>query len=82
MLQMYKTEDVSEYAHNLKDKMEQSYNIARKHSAKNTPRQKRHYDTRVIDKQLKVGDIVLKRNPLNKKLESPWVGPYIVLRYM
>jgi hypothetical protein len=67
-----------EYVANLRHKMEECYEIARQTLKVYAERQKRDYDTRVAENQYKPGDLVDKRHPINKKLEIPWDGPFVV----
>ena len=45
-------------------------------------RQKRDHDTRVVQNHFSPRDLVLKRNHNHKKLETPWVGPFVVKKAM
>jgi hypothetical protein len=43
---------------------------------------KRYYDKSVVPRQLKIGDLVLKKDNCTKdkhKFSSPWEGPFIVM---
>ena len=72
--------EVHEYASNLIDKMHSCYQLARKHLHEAAQRQKKDYDTRIVESQYKPGDLVYKRHHIHKKLEIPWQGPFVVLK--
>ena len=69
-----------EYASGLLAKMQECYSLARDNLRGAAQRQKRDYDTRVVAKQYKPGDLVYKRYHVCKKLEIPWQGPFVVLK--
>ena len=71
-----------EYVANLREKMEECFTIARKqlHAASN--RQKRDYDSRMVEHVYKKGDVVYKKCAPLKKLDKPWDGPYIILKML
>ena len=71
-----------EYVANLREKMEECFTIARKqlHAASN--RQKRDYDSRMVEHVYKKGDVVYKKCAPLKKLDKPWNGPYIILKML
>ena len=69
-----------EYVANLREKMENCYELARAQLKLAAERQKKDYDTRIVEHIYKKGDLVYKRNPSQKKLERPWDGPFIVLK--
>ena len=70
----------NEYTAQLCGKMEICYNLARKHLKETAQRQKRDSDTRICQRKYKPGGLVYKQNPINKKLETPWLGPYVVVK--
>ena len=72
--------EVHEYASNLIDKMHSCYQLARKHLHEAAQRQKKDYDTRIVESQYKPGDLVYKRHHIHKKLKIPWQGPFVVLK--
>ena len=45
-------------------------------------RQKRDHDTRVSQNKFQPGDLVWKRYHVRKKLERPWVGPYVIRKVL
>ena len=61
-------------------KLESCYEIARENLRRAAERQKRDYDTRAGEKKYCPGDLVYKRHAISKKLETPWVGPYVVIQ--
>ena len=69
-----------EYASELLAKIQECYSLARDNLRGAAQRQKRDYDTRVVAKQYKPGDLVYKRYHVRKKLEIPWQGPFEVLK--
>ena len=72
--------DTHQYASELVEKLQECYHIARDHLRAAAQRQKRDYDTRMIERQYKAGDLVYKRHHIRKKLEIPWRGPFVVLK--
>ena len=72
--------DTHQYASELVEKLHECYHIARDHLRAAAQRQKRDYDTRMIERQYKAGDLVYKRHHIRKKLEIPWRGPFVVLK--
>ena len=71
--------EVHEYAQKLRDSMEECYALARKNLKKAVERQKKNHDPRAVEKKYVPGQLVYKRNPVNKKLEVSWVGPLVVV---
>ena len=71
-----------EYVSMLREKMEECYEIARKQLAAASVRQKRDYDSRIVETVYKRGDVVYKKCAPVKKLEKIWDGPYIVLKIL
>ena len=72
--------DVHAYVANLKLRLEECYTRAREHLKSTSQRQKRDYDTRVLTHTYVPGDYVYRRNPIKKKLEAKWEGPYVILK--
>ncbi|KAK7881963.1 hypothetical protein WMY93_028137 [Mugilogobius chulae] len=73
----------SQYVENLRSRLEQSYQLASKNSAKSAARNKSRFDLRVTPSSLEVGDRVLVRNVRLRgkhKLEDKWEKEvYVVL---
>ena len=67
-----------EYVEEMREHLTDCYNRARQHLKSAAKSQKRNYDTRIVEHTFRVGDAVYKRNPRFKKLELPWLGPYII----
>jgi hypothetical protein len=76
----------SEYAENLKSKLENIYSLARTCTKSTIKRQKRDYDSRINTNSYKIGDLVYcldksKTVGRSKKLEPViWQGPLIITR--
>jgi hypothetical protein len=70
--------EVHDYVRELREKMENCYHIARENLKRTAERQKIDYDTRIAENTYKTGDFVFKRNPICRKLQHRWLGPYIV----
>ena len=66
----------------LRERLHECYELAREKLRVAAERQKRDHDTRVVQNHFSPGDLVLKRNHIHKKLETPWVGPYVVKKVM
>ena len=76
--------DTSDYASDLRRRMERVHTFARDNIKLASERQKRLYDHRARRRRFKRGDAVRLHNPRRKKgvcpkLTRPWEGPYIVL---
>lgn len=70
--------DIPEYVKEMLECLTECYDLARqqlKHAAEN---QKREHDTRIVQHKYSPGVLVYKRHHITKKLEVPWVGPYVV----
>ena len=72
------------YLHELKEKLKEIHEIARENLEKSCDRQKRLYDHRANAHSYNVGDSVFLFDPTKKKgispkLQSRWVGPYLVV---
>ena len=74
--------EVHEYVAELRAKMEQCYDIARRNLKNAATRQKRDYDTRIKEQQYQPGDLVYRRNHIQKKLEIPWQGPLVIVKVL
>ena len=74
-----------EYVSTLRQSLEQSYQLARKHSLGAACRQKEHYDKKVHGEPYEKGDLVWLFTPVvgkhkAKKLHCPWTGPYRIIK--
>ena len=72
-------EELHEYVAEMRDRMEECFELARECLSMTAERQKRDYDTRACENMYGLGQLVYKRSPVRKKLELPWEGPYLVL---
>lgn len=74
----------SQYVHDLRSRLEESYKIATRNAAKTADRNKRRFDKRVVDSTLEAGDRVLVRNVRIRgkhKLADKWEsGVHVVVR--
>ncbi|XP_013855935.1 uncharacterized protein LOC106511737, partial [Austrofundulus limnaeus] len=74
----------SQYVHNLKSQLEDSYRVATENATKTANRNKARFDKHVVDSTLKEGDRVLVRNVRLRgkhKLADRWESDvYVVLR--
>ena len=73
-------QEPSDYVYNLRQKMEECYELARKQLKVAASRQKRDYDSRIKEYEYKPSDLVYKRHPSPKKMERPWDGPFVVVK--
>ena len=73
---------IPEYVEDLQSRLFNCYHLARKHLKMAAESQKKNYDTRIIEHTFQVGDLVYRRNHRAKKLEMPWLGPYIILKHI
>ena len=67
-----------EYVQDMQKRLTDCYHRARQHLKSASKSQKKIYDTRVVEHSYSIGDIVYKRNPRFKKLELPWLGPFVI----
>ena len=74
----------SPYAIWVRDALEEAYEQVRLHSGQAVRRQKRLFDRRAITRTFAKGDWVMRYYaPAKKcKLDSAWVGPYLVVSFM
>ncbi|VDI05527.1 Hypothetical predicted protein [Mytilus galloprovincialis] len=73
----------SEYAQHLQDKLQDVYQIARKHLKTNAERLKKNHDTRLTKYKYKKGDLVYKFDKtIRQKFKSPWLGPYLISKVL
>ena len=73
-------ENIHEYVHDLRDKMEECYHIVRKNLKSAAERQKQDYDSRMVEYNYKKGDVVYKREGFGRKLDTKYKEPYIILK--
>ena len=74
----------SPYAIWVRDALEEAYEQVRLHSGQAVRRQKRLFDRRAVTRTFAKGDWVMRYYaPAKKcKLDSAWVGPYLVVSFM
>ena len=77
--------DCAHYTMELKKTLEQAYQLARQNMGTAAARQKELYDRKVHGEKFTVGQLVWLCNPVvprgnSRKLHSPWVGPYKVVK--
>ena len=75
----------SEYAAQLKETLEQSYQTVREHFQSEAKRQKEIYSKKVHGNQFNQGDLVWLHSPVvprgqSRKLHCPWTGPFKVVK--
>ena len=78
-------EGVSNYAQALQEKIKRVHRYARKHLNIKSERQRQKYDQRLNQRTYDRGNAVWFYNPKRKNkispcLQSPWEGPYVVLK--
>ncbi|CAC5374833.1 unnamed protein product [Mytilus coruscus] len=73
---------VGEYASNLHNRMEEVFKTARESLQLTAERQKKDYDTRLVENKFTVGSLVYKSNTFYRKLDAPWSGPYVVMEIL
>ena len=79
------SQSYSQYTLNLRKALEQAYKLARKNMGTSAYRQKELYDRKVHGEKFQVGQLVWLCNPVvprggSRKLHSPWVGPYKIVK--
>ena len=79
------TQEHCQYVANLRKTMESAYYLARQHMQTAAHRQKENYDHKIHGDKFTPGQLVWLCNPVvpkgnSKKLHSPWVGPYKVVK--
>ena len=72
--------DQHRYAVELQERLSKCYLEARTKLKETAERQKRDYDTRTMKNAYDVESLVYKFNNVHHKFETPWSGPYIVLK--
>ncbi|CAG2254323.1 unnamed protein product [Mytilus edulis] len=78
-----KYEGQNEYALDLQDRLQDVYQIARKHLKTNAERLKKNHDTRLTKYKYKKGDLVYKFDKtIRQKFKSPWLGPYLISKVL
>ena len=75
----------SQYAAQLKETLEQSYQTVREHFQSEAKRQKEIYSKKVHGNQFDQGDLVWLHSPVvprgqSRKLHCPWTGPFKVVK--
>ena len=80
-----KDKTVDEYLQNLKDKLQQVHELARKNLKKNATYSKKHYDLKSAKRVLQPGQAVWLYEPSKKpgicaKLAPRWKGPFLILQ--
>ena len=76
----FKELDTSEWSDWLTDRLEMWHDVLRERGRDASGKRKELFDRRTVDRQLKVGDMVLCRIPgMSHKLEESWHGPYPVI---
>ena len=78
------TYSYEDYAQELKEKLRAANKIARENLREEKTKAKDYYDKKTKETTHKVGDKILLhdetlRRGRSKKLESPWIGPYVIL---
>ncbi|CAC5401671.1 unnamed protein product [Mytilus coruscus] len=73
---------VGEYASKLHNRMEEVFKTARESLQLTAERQKKDYDTRLVENKFTVGSLVYKSNTFYRKLDAPWSGPYVVMEIL
>ena len=73
-------ENIQEYVHDLRDKMEECYHIVHKNLKSTAERQKQDYDSRVVEYNYKKGDAVYKKEGFWRKLDTRYKGSYIIIK--
>jgi hypothetical protein len=66
------------YVADLREKMEETYHLAREALKETASRQKKDHDTRIAENMLKVGDLVYKKKGVSIKLEDIYQGPFVI----
>ncbi|KAK3083752.1 hypothetical protein FSP39_002614 [Pinctada imbricata] len=69
----------TDYIRELRNRLEKLYAVARENLGKTVKLQKKDYDTRLSKNKLSLGMLVYKMKPVHKKLETAWVGPFVVV---
>ncbi|CAG2195417.1 unnamed protein product [Mytilus edulis] len=78
-----KYEGQNEYALDLQDRLQDVYQIARKHLKTNAERLKKNHDTRLTKYKYTKGDLVYKFDKtIRPKFKSPWLGPYLISKVL
>ena len=72
--------DVHKYVSELRDRLEECYHSARKNLRSAMERQKRDYDSRMVEHSYEKGDVVYKKEGAGRKLDEKYTGPYIIVK--
>ena len=74
--------DIPSYVQDLHESLHECHELAREKLQVAAERQKQDHDTRIVQNHFSPGDLVLKKKHNHKKLETPWVGPFVVKKVM
>ena len=74
----------AEYVNELRNQMENCHALAREHLGRSAERQKRSYDTRLVERKYNPADLVFfldtsRHKGKSPKLQTPWKGPCVVV---
>ena len=75
-----KPSDVHEYVSELRDRLEECHHSARKNLRSAMERQKRDYDSRLVEHSYEKGDVVYKKEGAGRKLDEKYTRPYIIVK--
>jgi len=79
----HRDQATDKYAIELYNKLQEAYQLARRHLQTNAERMKRDHDTRLSRHSYKLGDLVLKFDKtIQQKFKSPWTGPHLVTKVL
>ena len=70
------------YVQQMKNKLINIFEIVRKNIGKAQSRQKQYFDEKSHFLPIKVDDLIFLKNHIAKSFQSPWTGPYKVLRVL
>ena len=71
---------IHEYVSELRDRLEETYHTVRENLKLAAQRQKRDYDSRIVENVYNVGDLVYKKEGAGKKLDPKYIGPFIITK--
>ena len=71
---------VHEYVSELRDRLEETYHTVRENLKLAAQRQKRDYDSRIVENVYNIGDLVYKKEGAGKKLDPKYIGPFIITK--
>ena len=77
--------DELDYVWELRERLEDAYEVATEHLRLSANRQKRYYNVKANEQLYKVGDLVWAMNKVRKKGRCPkmqmrWIGPLVVVK--